>query len=274
MPTPVASMRRSSNPAAAPAATSASTRAGLPASMAIAPKYCCDRSFRSTAAPRAARPAAMVAARSCTRSAIARSPSGPCHAAYIPAITARSTCAVQMFEVAFSRRMCCSRVCRVRRYAGFPSASTETPTSRPGRARLYASRVDKNAACGPPFPIGTPKRWLLPIATSAPCAPGLSSRTAASGSVATITSSFAACAASISARIERTAPELPGFERRSAYGRSPSRGAAARARSAVGDATSTAMPIGSQRVRSTAIVCGCVSASTRIRLPSLTVETP
>ena len=31
------------------------------------------------------------------------------------AITASSTCAVQMFEVAFSRRMCCSRVCSARR---------------------------------------------------------------------------------------------------------------------------------------------------------------
>ena len=41
------------------------------------------------------------------------------------------------------------------------------------------------AACGPPFPIGTPKRWLLPTTTSAPCAPGLSRSTAASGSVAT-----------------------------------------------------------------------------------------
>jgi hypothetical protein len=27
------------------------------------------------------------------------------------AITAGSTCAVQMLDVAFSRRMCCSRVC-------------------------------------------------------------------------------------------------------------------------------------------------------------------
>jgi len=31
------------------------------------------------------------------------------------AITASSTCAVQMFDVAFSRRMCCSRVCSARR---------------------------------------------------------------------------------------------------------------------------------------------------------------
>ena len=31
------------------------------------------------------------------------------------AMTARSACAVQTFEVAFSRRICCSRVCSERR---------------------------------------------------------------------------------------------------------------------------------------------------------------
>ena len=40
-------------------------------------------------------------------------PAGPCHTAYMPAMTASNTCAVQMFDVAFSRRMCCSRVCSV-----------------------------------------------------------------------------------------------------------------------------------------------------------------
>ena len=48
---------------------------------------------------------------------------------------ASSTWAVQMFEVAFSRRMCCSRVCRARRSAGRPSVSVLTPTRRPGSAR-------------------------------------------------------------------------------------------------------------------------------------------
>ena len=33
----------------------------------------------------------------------------------LAAITAGRTCAVQMLEVAFSRRMCCSRVCRASR---------------------------------------------------------------------------------------------------------------------------------------------------------------
>ena len=50
-----------------------------------------------------------------TRDAIRRSPSGPWYTAYIAATTANSTCAVQMFEVALSRRMCCSRVCSARR---------------------------------------------------------------------------------------------------------------------------------------------------------------
>ena len=55
------------------------------------------------------------------------------------AMTASSTCAVQMFDVAFSRRMCCSRVCSASRYAGLPCESIETPTRRPGIERLNAS---------------------------------------------------------------------------------------------------------------------------------------
>ncbi len=41
-----------------------------------------------------------------------------------------------MFEVALSRRMCCSRVCRASRYAGRPSASTETPDEAAGQVPL------------------------------------------------------------------------------------------------------------------------------------------
>ena len=55
-------------------------------------------------------PSARMAATRLTRSAIRASPSGPWWMAYIDAITASSTCEVQMLEVAFSRRMCCSRV--------------------------------------------------------------------------------------------------------------------------------------------------------------------
>ncbi len=33
------------------------------------------------------------------------------------------------------RRMCCSRVCKVRRYAGFPKRSKDSPIKRPGMRR-------------------------------------------------------------------------------------------------------------------------------------------
>ena len=42
-------------------------------------------------------------------------PAGPWYTAYMLAMTASNTCAVQMLLVAFSRRMCCSRVCSARR---------------------------------------------------------------------------------------------------------------------------------------------------------------
>ena len=63
---------------------------------------------------------------------------------------ASSACAVQMFDVAFSRRMCCSRVCSAIRNARRFLESTDTPMMRPGACRTNASRVAKNAACGPP----------------------------------------------------------------------------------------------------------------------------
>ena len=42
----------------------------------------------------------------------------------------------------------------------------------PGIARLNSSVVEKNAACGPPIPIGTPNLCELPSTTSAPHSPG------------------------------------------------------------------------------------------------------
>ena len=81
---------------------------------------------------------------------MAASPCGPWYTAYMLAVTASSTWAVQMLEVAFSRRMCCSRVCSASRYACVPCASRETPTSRPGSERSSFSRTEMNPACGPP----------------------------------------------------------------------------------------------------------------------------
>ena len=48
---------------------------------------------------------------------------------------------VQMFEVALSRRMCCSRVESVSTKPRRPSASTVSPHRRPGIWRTYLVRV-------------------------------------------------------------------------------------------------------------------------------------
>ena len=93
----------------------------------------------STVNPRLSSPFASRTVLRWIRCAIARSPSGPWKTAYIDAITASSACAVQTFEVAFSRRMCCSRVCRLSRYARLPRASIDTPTIRPGIDRFSSS---------------------------------------------------------------------------------------------------------------------------------------
>ena len=95
---------------------------------------------------------------------------------------------MQMFEVALSRRMCCSRVWIAMRSARLPWLSRETPMMRPGILRTYCSLVAMNAACGPPKPIGTPKRWAQPTAMSAPHEAGVLSITSASGSHAATTS--------------------------------------------------------------------------------------
>ena len=167
-----------------------------------------------------------------------------------------------MLEVAFSRRMCCSRVCNAMRNAGRPRASTETPMIRPGVWRLYASRVAKNAACGPPNPIGTPKRWALPTTTSAPNAPGGSTRHSARRSAAKIARPFAACTCSTIADGSRNAPLDPGYWT-STPNTSPSK--ASRPNASYGSPATTSIPSGAARVRTTAMVCGWQSASTKNR---------
>src|ERR1022692_154976 len=57
------------------------------------------------------------------------------------AIKAISAWLVQMLDVAFSRRMCCSRVASVRQNARLPCVSVVSPTSRPGIWRANFSRV-------------------------------------------------------------------------------------------------------------------------------------
>src|SRR5438034_2355218 len=53
-------------------------------------------------------------------------------------------------DVAFSRRMCCSRVASVRTNPRLPLRSVVWPTSRPGIWRTYCSRVAITPQYGPP----------------------------------------------------------------------------------------------------------------------------
>ena len=66
------------------------------------------------------------------------------------AISAISAWLVQMLEVAFSRRMCCSRVASVRQKARLPRESVVWPTRRPGIWRMNFSLVAMMPANGPP----------------------------------------------------------------------------------------------------------------------------
>jgi hypothetical protein len=191
-----------------------------------------------------------------------RRPSGPWYTAYIEAITASSTWAVQMLLVAFSRRMCCSRVCRARRVAGRPAASTETPTRRPGRDRLQPLGRAMKPAWGPPKPMGTPKRWVEPTTTSAPSSPGGTSSTRRAGRLRRRRGPRRRGRARSSRREVGTSPEVPGT---GPAPRSTSRGPGRR----IGSPTITSMPSGSARVATTAMVWGWQSASTKkVRRPA------
>ena len=61
--------------------------------------------------------------------------------------------------------------------------------------RLRSSRTAMYPACGPPNPIGTPKRCALPTATSAPHSPGDLMSVSASRSAAATTYPPRTCAA-------------------------------------------------------------------------------
>ena len=180
---------------------------------------------------------------------MARMPSGPWYTAYIPAITASSTCAVQMLEVAFSRRMCCSRVCSAMRSAGFPSESVETPMMRPGICRFSSSRQAKKAACGPPKPSGTPKRCVVPTTMSAPHSPGGVSRASERRSAATMTAAPSPRARCAKAPWSITAPSVAGYCRRK-----PKTGALKS--NASTSPTTTSMSRAAARVFTTSMVCG------------------
>ena len=77
-----------------------------------------------------------------------------------------------MFDVAFSRRMCCSRVWSVSTKPRRPSTSTVSPAIRPGIRRRYSSRAANSPKEGPPKSSRLPSAWPSPTATSTPHSPG------------------------------------------------------------------------------------------------------
>ena len=108
--------------------------------------------------------------------ATSRRPSLPSSDMWMFEASAISPWFVQMLEVAFSRRMCCSRVESVRQKARRPSASCVSPTSRPGICRWCSVRQARKPRSGPPLCIGTPSDCASPHAMSAPPSPGGASR--------------------------------------------------------------------------------------------------
>ena len=158
---------------------------------------------------------------------------------------------MQILLVAFSRRMCCSRVWSANRRAGRPAVSVLTPTSRPGSVRAYDSLAARNAACGPPKPIGTPKRWALPTAISKPSEPGVVSSVLASASTTHTLAPPRTLAAVTMARTVESSATRPLDD-----GRETTTQKASMATKSASGAVTTVMPSGSQRVCSTARCCG------------------
>ena len=72
------------------------------------------------------------------------------------------------------------------------------------------SEIAKNAACGPPYPIGTPNLCILPTATSTPNSEIGLIKTCASGSIHAVTIISDLCAWDIKNVGSNNCPFLPG----------------------------------------------------------------
>ena len=142
-------------------------RRGAPRTPAPPAPRAAARHRRPRPAARARRPCGGPAARRARRSRGGRARRGrSCPA------SAFSACEVQMLWVAFSRRMCCSRVCSASTKPRRPSASVVSPAIRPGIRRRCSSVAAKNPNEGPPKSSRLPSGWPSPTATSTPHSPG------------------------------------------------------------------------------------------------------
>ena len=184
-----------------------------------------------------------------------------------PAMTASSTWAVQMLLVAFSRRMCCSRVCK----------------REPERGA--ALRVDRHAdqAAGQRAPVLVAHREVRGVRAAeaerhpeplrradhrvgAHLARRRDEREREQVGDDAHQRAARVRRRSITGARSRSRPLLPGYC--TSTPKQPSIVLPARR----GSPTTTSIPSGSARVRTTSIVCGCASASTRKTSPSFGVE--
>ncbi len=150
-----------------------------------------------------------------------------------------------MLLVAFSRRMCCSRVCSARRSAGRPAASTDTPTRRPGSERLCGvAGGDERRRGARRSRAARRSAATSPTTTSAPSSPGgVSSGAGRAGRRRRRPARPAACAASMSgAEVADLAARCRGT---GAARRTAARPSSSEPR---GSPTTTSMPSGSARV--------------------------
>ena len=117
-----------------------------------------------------------------------------------------------MFDVALSRRICCSRVDSVNTNPRFPSTSTVSPQRRPGICRIYFCLVAKSPTYGPPKPSGFPIDCPSATTISAPISPGLliAPREITSVTTAINNAPFSCAFSAIGVR-SRTFPKTSGF---------------------------------------------------------------
>ena len=163
-----------------------------------------------------------------------------------------------MLLVAFSRRMCCSRVCRVRRMAGLPCASGDTPTRRPGQnallrvARGHKGRMRAAVAHGhaKALAVALPPR-------RPPTRPGDAAGSAPAGrSPPPPAHRRRGRASAKDSQVGINAAVGVGVLDQHAKDHRPARPCASRPRQRV-------CPVASARVRTTSIVCGCTESATK-----------
>ncbi len=125
--------------------------------------------------------------------------------------SAFSACEVQMLCVAFSRRMCCSRVCSVSTKPRLPSTSRVSPAMRPGILRRKRSEAAKKPNDGPPKSSRLPRVWPSPTQMSTPHSPGGLRMPSGSGSAAHTNSAPVDLAVSPSEARSSTVPRKLGY---------------------------------------------------------------